>query len=123
MARVVLYTATCEYINIHEIMAFFKKSYTLVIWKEKEGAAMTGKHTNLYVFVEMDRLVVDVVPHEEVVDTRKEGHLREGEDVHELLHCVAMYALHDRDNRLCNIFVTLMSNLLQTSVKEIVTLP
>lgn len=84
---------------------------------------MRRKHANLYVFVEMDRLVVDVVSHEEVIDTRKEGHLREGEDVHELLHCVAMYALQDRDNQLCNIFVTLLSNLLQTSVKEIITLP
>lgn len=38
----------------------------------------------------MHRLVVDVVLHEEVVDTAQEGHLWQGEDVHELLHGVAV---------------------------------
>lgn len=46
--------------------------------------------TDLHVFVQMHRLVVDVVLHEEVVDTAQEGHLWQGEDVHELLHGVAV---------------------------------
>lgn len=41
----------------------------------------------------MHRLVVDVVLHEVVVNTREQGHLRQGEDVHELLHSVAMGTL------------------------------
>lgn len=51
------------------------------------------KIVHLYVFVEMDWLVVDVVPHEEVIDTAQEGHLRQGENVHELFHAVAVGAL------------------------------
>lgn len=43
----------------------------------------------------MHRLVVDVVLHEEVVHAGQEGHLRQGEDVHELLHGVAVGALQD----------------------------
>lgn len=46
----------------------------------------------------MHWLVVDVMPHEEVVDAAQEGHLRQGEDVHELLHGVAMGTLQDRDD-------------------------
>lgn len=52
----------------------------------------------LYVFVEMDWLVVDVVPHEEVIDTGQKSHLRQGEYVHELFHGVSMRALQDSDS-------------------------
>lgn len=50
---------------------------------------------NLYVFVEMHWLIVDVVLHEEVINTGQEGHLRQGEYVHELFHGVAMGTLQD----------------------------
>lgn len=40
-------------------------------------------------------LIVDVVLHEEIVNAGQEGHLRQGEDVHELLHGVAVGALQD----------------------------
>lgn len=43
----------------------------------------------------MDRLIVDIVLHEEVIDTAQEGHLRQGEYVHELFHGVAVGALQD----------------------------
>lgn len=49
-----------------------------------------NKTADLYIFVEMDWLIVDVVSHEEVVDTRQKGHLRQGEYVHELFHRMAM---------------------------------
>lgn len=45
----------------------------------------------------MDWLIVDIVPHEEVIDAGQERHLRQGEYVHELFHCVAMGTLQDRD--------------------------
>lgn len=48
---------------------------------------------HLHVFVEMHRLIVDVVLHEEVVDTTQESHLGQGEYVHELFHGVAVGAL------------------------------
>jgi hypothetical protein len=41
----------------------------------------------------VDGLVVNVVSHEEVVDAGQQRHLRQGEDVHELLQGVAMGAL------------------------------
>lgn len=47
----------------------------------------------------MDRLVVDIVPHEEVIDTGQEGHLRQGKYVHELLHGVAMGTLQYSDRQ------------------------
>ena len=56
---------------------------------------LTNKIVHLYVFVEMDRLIVDIVPHEEVIDTGQESHLRQGEYVHELFHGVAMDTLQD----------------------------
>ena len=59
---------------------------------------INNKRVHLDVFVEMHGLVVDVMPHEEVVDTGQEGHLRQGENVHELLHGVAMGTLQDRDD-------------------------
>ncbi len=46
----------------------------------------------------MDGLVVDVVLHEEVVDAGQEGHLRQGEYVHELFHGVAMGTLQDSND-------------------------
>lgn len=58
---------------------------------------IVNKAGYLYVFVEMHRLIVDVVLHEEVVNAGQEGHLRQGEYVHELLHGVAMRALQDRE--------------------------
>lgn len=45
----------------------------------------------------MDWLIVDVVPHEEVIDAAQEGHLRQGEYVHELFHGVAMWTLQDKN--------------------------
>lgn len=56
-----------------------------------------NKIVHLYVFVKMHWLVVDVVPHEEVADAGQEGHLRQGEYVHELFHGVAMGTLQDSD--------------------------
>jgi len=47
----------------------------------------------LDVFIQVDGLVVDVVSHEEVVDAGQQRHLRQREDVHELLQGVAMGAL------------------------------
>lgn len=38
----------------------------------------------------MDWLIVNVVLHEEVIDAGQEGHLWQGEYVHELFHGVAM---------------------------------
>ena len=58
----------------------------------------TKGRSHLHVFVEMDWLVVDVVPHEEVIDAGQEGHLRQGEDVHELFHGLAVGALQDSDS-------------------------
>lgn len=52
--------------------------------------------TDLHVFVQVHRLVVDVVLHEEVVYAAQKGHLWQGEDVHELLHGVTVRALQDR---------------------------
>lgn len=59
----------------------------------KDGRIITLAH--LYVFVKMHWLIVDVMPHEEVIDTGQEGHLRQGEYVHELFHGVAMGTLQD----------------------------
>lgn len=53
------------------------------------------KIVHLDIFVEMDWLIVDVVPHEEVIDAGQEGHLWQGEYVHELFHGVAMRTLQD----------------------------
>lgn len=55
------------------------------------------KRVYLYVFVEMDRLIVDIVPHEEVIDTGQKGHLRQREYVHELFHGMSMRTLQDSD--------------------------
>lgn len=51
----------------------------------------------LHVFVEVHRLIVDVVLHEEVVHAGQKGHLRQGENVHELLHGVTVGALQHRE--------------------------
>ena len=60
---------------------------------------INSKTAHLHVFVEMHWLIVDIVPHEEVVDTGQQGHLRQGENVHELLHGLAMGALQDSDKQ------------------------
>lgn len=52
---------------------------------------------HLHVFVEVHRLIVDVVLHEEVVHAGEKGHLRQGENVHELLHGVTVGALQHRE--------------------------
>lgn len=52
---------------------------------------------HLHVFVEVHRLIVDVVLHEEVVHAGQKGHLRQGENVHELLHGVTVGALQHRE--------------------------
>lgn len=57
--------------------------------------SLDQKMANLHVFVQMHRLIVDVVLQEEVVNTGQEGHLRQGEYVHELLHGVAVGTLQD----------------------------
>lgn len=44
---------------------------------------------DLDIFVQVHRLVVDVVLQEVLVHTGQQGHLRQGEDVHELLHGVS----------------------------------
>lgn len=49
--------------------------------------------SHLDVFVQMDRFIVDVVLEEVFVHAGEEGHLRQGEDVHELLHGVSMRTL------------------------------
>lgn len=126
MVGVSLCTATCKHINTCEHVLVL--NYTLWLLRnatrDKEKAVMTTKHTNLYIFVEVDRLIINVVTHEEVVDTRKEGHLREGEDVHELFHCVAMYALQDRDDHLhTGVMLYNFSTQFKTSVEGIITLP
>lgn len=52
---------------------------------------------HLHIFIEVHRLVVDVVLHEEVVNAGQKGHLRQGENVHELLHGVTVRALQHRE--------------------------
>lgn len=59
------------------------------------GGLENERTADLHIFVQMHRLVVDVVLHEEVVNAGQQGHLRQGEDVHELLHGVAVGALQD----------------------------
>lgn len=49
--------------------------------------------THLDVLVEMDGLIVDVILQKVLVDTGQEGHLGQGEDVHELLHGVSVRTL------------------------------
>lgn len=66
--------------------------------------SLDQKMVNLHVFVEMHRLIVDVVLQEEVVNTGQEGHLRQGEYIHELLHGVAVGTLQDT---LANIYILL----------------
>lgn len=58
-----------------------------------------NERVHLHVFVEVDGLVVDVVPHEEIIDAGQEGHFREGEDVHELFHGVPVRTLRDEKSR------------------------
>ena len=58
-----------------------------------KGRGAVPRGVYLDVFIQVDRLVVDVVPHEEVVDAGQQRHLRQGEDVHELLQGVAVRAL------------------------------
>lgn len=53
---------------------------------------------HLQVFVEVHWLIVDVVLHEEIVHAGQKGHLRQGENVHELLHGVAVGALQHRQD-------------------------
>lgn len=48
---------------------------------------------NLDIFVQVDRFIVDVVLQKVFVHTGQEGHLGQGEDVHELLHGVSMGTL------------------------------
>lgn len=78
----------------------------------------------LYVFVEMHRLIVDVVLHKEVVNAGQEGHLRQGEYVHELFHGVAMRALQDREATLYSIVCIYVLSLFSYVKEEmIITLP
>lgn len=56
--------------------------------------------SNLNIFVEMHRLVIDVVLHKVIVYTREQGHLGKGEDIHELFHSVPMRTL--KNNRSCS---------------------
>lgn len=49
----------------------------------------------------MNRLVVDVVLQEVVINTRQQSHFWQGEDIHELLHGVTVRALHERSEELC----------------------
>lgn len=79
---------------------------------------------NLYVFVEMHWLIVDVVLHEEVINTGQEGHLRQGEYVHELFHGVAMGTLQDTLATLSSVVCTSVLSLLSYIRKKmIITLP
>lgn len=48
---------------------------------------------NLDVFVQVDRLIVDVVLQKVFVHAGQQAHLGQGEDVHELLHGVPVGAL------------------------------
>lgn len=73
---------------------------------------IVNKAGYLYVFVEMHRLIVDVVLHKEVVNAGQERHLRQGEYVHELLHGVAMRALQDREATLYSIICIYVSVLI-----------
>lgn len=75
--------------------------------------AIINKTGYLYIFVEMHRLVVDVVLHEEVVNAGQESHLRQGEYVHELFHGVAMRALQDREATLYSTVCSLCSHTLR----------
>lgn len=49
--------------------------------------------SDLDIFVEMHRLIVNVVLHEVIIDTRQQGHLRQREYIHELFHSVSMGTL------------------------------
>lgn len=53
--------------------------------------------THLHVFVEVDGLIVDVVLHEVVIHTQQESHLRQRENIHELLHGVVVWTLWDEN--------------------------
>lgn len=76
---------------------------------------------HLHVFVEVHRLVVDVVLHEEIVHAGQKGHLRQGENVHELLHGVTVGALqHREDAFLSAVFVRAALSYVQ---EEVDTLP
>lgn len=44
----------------------------------------------LHIFVEMNRLIIYVVFQEILIHARQESHLRQREDIHELLHGVAL---------------------------------
>lgn len=54
---------------------------------------MTPTCPHLDVFVQVDGLIVDVVFQEVLVHTGQQRHLRQGEDVHELLHGVSVGTL------------------------------
>lgn len=56
---------------------------------------------HLDVFVQVHRLVVDVVLQEVLIHTGQQGHLGQREDIHELLHGVSVRALQ-REGRLSN---------------------
>lgn len=93
---------TCKYSSGHEHVDGFYIIAQTGTWEVQSAnrerceiiaSQRHNKTAHLYVLVEMDGLIVDIVPHEEVVDTRQKGHLRQGEDVHELLHCMAVCAL------------------------------
>ncbi len=53
----------------------------------------------LNVFIKMNRLVVDVVLHEVVSNAWEQCHFWQGEDIHELLHGVAVRALYGEIER------------------------
>lgn len=88
------------------IEASTKTSLTLELSSERLPASsflpkLVKMQTDLHVFVQVHRLVVNVVLHEEVVYAAQKGHLWQGEDVHELFHGVTMRALQDRSCLAC----------------------
>lgn len=52
-----------------------------------------GGRIHLHIFVEVDRLVVNIVLHEKIINAGQQGHLRQGENVHELFHALAVGTL------------------------------
>lgn len=53
----------------------------------------------LDVFIKMNRLIVNVVLHEVVINAWQQRHFWQGEDIHELLHGVAVRALYGEIER------------------------
>lgn len=54
---------------------------------------VNGGRIHLHIFVEVDRLVVNIVLHEKIINAGQQGHLRQGENVHELFHALAVGTL------------------------------